>query len=60
MISKLKYFLPNYEISISGSKICFNCPQEDFYATYPIGFMMELYRQDLIERAFFLPAIVPN
>ncbi len=30
MISKLKYFLPNYEISISGSKICFNCPQEDF------------------------------
>lgn len=60
MLSELKYHLPNYEISISGSEVCFACQQEDFYATYPIGFMMELYRQDLIERAFILPAIVPN
>lgn len=60
MLSELKCYLPNYEISISGSDVCFNSPQEDFFATYPIGFMMELYRQDLIERAFVLPAIVPN
>lgn len=33
---------------------------ENFYAEYPIGFIMELYRQDLLEKAFVLPAIVPN
>lgn len=60
MLSELKYYLPNYEIDIIDSEVSFRCEQEDFYAEYPIGFMMELYRQDLIERAFVLPAIVPN
>ena len=60
MISELKDYLPDYEIDIIGSEVSFKCEQEDFYAEYPIGFMMELYRQDLIERAFVLPAIVPN
>ena len=60
MLSKLKHYLSDYEIDIIGSEVSFKCEQEDFYAEYPIGFMMELYRQDLIERAFVLPAIVPN
>ena len=60
MLSELKYYLPDYEINIIGSEVSFNCTKEDFFATYPIGFMMELYRQNLIERAFILPAIVPN
>lgn len=60
MLSELKSYLPDYEIDIIGSKVSFKCEQEEFYAEYPIGFMMELYRQDLIERAFVLPAIVPN
>jgi len=60
MISELKYYLPNYEIGIVGCNVYFDCKEEDFYATYPIGFMMELHRQNLIEQAFILPAIVPN
>ena len=60
MLSKLKYHLPDYEIGIIGSEVYFNCEKENFYATYPLGFMMELYRQDLIEQAFILPSIVPN
>lgn len=60
MLSELKYYLPNYEIEIIGNKVSFKWEQENFYDEYPIGFIMELYRQDLIEKAFVLPAIVPN
>ena len=60
MLSELKYYLPNYKIAVDGGTVVFDCSDEDFYCTYPLGFMMELYRQDLIERAFILPAIVPN
>lgn len=60
MLSELEHYLPNYEIKIIGSEVSFYCEKEDFFAKYPIGFMMELYHQDLIEQAFILPAIVPN
>lgn len=58
--TELRYYLPDYEINIIGSEISFNCPKEDFFAKYPVGFLMELHRQNLVERAFILPAIVPN
>ena len=60
MISQLEYFLPDYTIKIIGSNVDFCCSTESFHASYPLSFMMELYRQDLIETAFILPAIVPN
>lgn len=60
MLSKLRHYLPNYKISVDGGDVVFDCSEEDFYCTYPLGFMMELYRQNLIEQAFILPAIVPN
>lgn len=60
MLSELEYHLPNYKITVDGSNVVFDCPEEDFYCTYPLGLMMELFRQDLIERAFIMPAIVPN
>lgn len=60
MLSELKYYLPNYEIEIIDNKVSFKWEQENFYDEYPIGFIMELYRQDLIEKAFVLPDIVPN
>lgn len=50
MLSELKYYLPNYEIEIIGNKVSFKWEQENFYDEYPIGFIMELYRQDLIEK----------
>ena len=42
------------------SRCLFQEKIENFYAEYPIGFIMEFYRQDLIEKALVLPAIVPN
>lgn len=60
MLTELRYHLPDYVITLEGSNVVFNCQKEDFWGQYPLGFMMELFRQDLIEQAFILPAIVPN
>lgn len=60
MLSELKYHLPDYVITVEGSNVVFDCKQEDFHGQYPLGFMMELFRQGLIEQAFIHPAIVPN
>lgn len=60
MVSQLESFLPNYTIKIIGSDVDFCCPTESFHASYPLSLMMELYRQNLVEEAFILPAIVPN
>ena len=60
MLSELRYHLPNYKIFIDGGDVILTALKKISYCTYPLGFMMELYRQDLIERAFILPAIVPN
>jgi len=60
MLAKLTEHLPNYKIGIDGGNVLFHCPEESFYAEYPLGFMMELYRHNLIEEAFINPCIVPN
>lgn len=60
MINELRLHLPEYSIYIEKSDVVFECKAEDFFTKYPIGFLMELYRQDLILDAFILPAIVPN
>lgn len=60
MLSELNYHLPYYSVTINGGNVVFDCPSEKFYAEYPLGLMMELYRQDLIEQAFTGPGIVPN
>ncbi len=60
MLNELKFHLPDYKISIEGSNVVFDCRSEDFHTTYPLGFMMELYRHELIMQAFIIPSIVPN
>lgn len=60
MLQQLKDYLPDYHIELNGTKVIFDCPTESFYAEYPLGLMMELYRQNLIFEAFILPSIVPN
>lgn len=47
---KINVFYDNYEKEILLGKNLYSY----------LGFMMELFRQNLIERAFVLPAIVPN
>lgn len=60
MLSKLKSYLPNYKITIKGKDVVFDCNEENFNNKYPLGFMMELYRQNLIEQVFIMPSIIPN
>lgn len=60
MLNELKCLLPQYIITIEESSVEFDCPSEHFYASYPLGLMMELYRQNLLEDLFVGAAIVPN
>lgn len=62
MLQQLKQFLNHldYAIYTKGDIIVFDCPLEDFYAEFPLSFLMELYYQNLIYECFVGPAIVPN
>lgn len=60
MLSILTNYLPDYKISIENSNVIFDCEIESFYAEYPLGLMMEFYRNNLIYEAFIVPEIVPN
>ena len=60
MFEQLKYYLPDYKLSIDGCDVVFECAEENFNARYQLSLMMELYRCDLIFGAFIAPAIVPN
>lgn len=60
MINELKHLLPLYSIEIEDDMVNFECPSESFEASYPLGLMMELYRQNLLEPLFVMAAIVPN
>lgn len=60
MLKELRNFLPEYNIILNGSMVCFYCESEGFEAEYPLSFMMELYKHELIYDLFVLPAIVPN
>lgn len=59
MLSILKSNLLDYKIEIDGSDVVFDCESESFYAKYPLGFMMEFYRCNLIESIFLGASIVP-
>lgn len=60
MLNELKCLLPKYIITIEESSVEFDCPSEHYYASYPLGLMMELYRHNLLEDLFVGAAIVPN
>ena len=60
MKSELQQKLPTYEITIKGRNVCFSSTVEEFKAEYPLSFLMELYKLDMLYDLFVLPAIVPN
>lgn len=60
MKSELQQNLPTYEITIKGRNVCFSSTVEEFKAEYPLSFLMELYKLDMLYDLFVLPAIVPN
>ncbi len=59
MVQFLQDWLPDYEISVKGTKVMFKNDIEDFYAEYPLRLMVEMYRIGELERMFLMPAIVP-
>lgn len=60
MKSELQQNLPTYEITVRGRKVRFYSAVEEFDAEYPLSFLMELYKLDMLYDLFILPALVPN
>lgn len=60
MRSELQQHLPTYEITVKGRTVCFYSEVEEFKAEYPLSFLMELHKLDMLYDLFVLPAIVPN
>ena len=59
MIAQLLHYLPNYEIEVRGTNLCFTRDKE-LYAEYPIRLMLEMYRKGLVVEMFILPGLLPN
>lgn len=60
MKSELQQSLPTYEITVRGRNVRFYSAVEEFDAEYPLSFLMELYKLDMLYDLFILPALVPN
>lgn len=60
MKQELEEELPTYKITVIGDMVHFVNDVEEFDAEYPLSFLMELYKHDLLFNLFVAPAIVPN
>ena len=60
MKSELQQSPPTYEITVRGRNVRFYSAVEEFDAEYPLSFLMELYKLDMLYDLFILPALVPN
>lgn len=60
IIALLKYYLHDYEISIDGTDMIFDCKSEDFHGEFPVRLMIEMYRMDLLVEMFIYTSVVPN
>lgn len=60
MKSELQQSLPTYEITVRGRNVRLYSAVEEFDAEYPLSFLMELYKLDMLYDLFILPALVPN
>ena len=60
MKSELQQSLTTYEITVRGRNVRFYSAVEEFDAEYPLSFLMELYKLDMLYDLFILPALVPN
>lgn len=60
MRKELEQILPTYKVSVKGDVVLFESEVEGFEGEYPLSFLMELYKHNLLLDLFVLPAIVPN
>jgi hypothetical protein len=47
-------------VAYPGRNVRFYSAVEEFDAEYPLSFLMELYKLDMLYDLFILPALVPN
>jgi hypothetical protein len=62
LIGALEYlrdWLPNYEINLDGTSITFICETEDHSRAFPTRLIVEMYKEDMLDSMFLIPAIVP-
>lgn len=60
MIQELEEELLGYKLSIAGDKVRFINEEEEVDNQYPLSFLMELYKHNLLFELFVAPAIIPN
>lgn len=60
MIQELEEELLGYKLSIDGDKVRFINEEEEVDNQYPLSFLMELYKHNLLFELFVAPAIIPN
>ncbi len=59
IIELLKMYLHDYEITIDGYDMIFDCETEGYHGEFPVRLMLEMYRMDLLIDMFVLPSIIP-
>lgn len=57
---ELEEELLGYKLSIAGDKVRFINEEEEVDNQYPLSFLMELYKHNLLFELFVAPAIIPN
>ena len=60
MRRELEEELSQYKVTIRGDKVHFVSDEEEIDVKYPLSFLMELYKHNLLFELFVAPAIVPN
>lgn len=60
MRMQLEDYLSTYKVNIVGKMVKFKSDVKEFETEYPLSFLMELYKHNLLFELFVLPGIVPN
>jgi TIR domain len=55
----LRKSLPKYEINVHGTQLHFHSEAEAYDAVFPARLLVEMYRENMIDSMFLIPAIVP-
>ncbi|MEZ4503564.1 MAG: TIR domain-containing protein [Dehalococcoidia bacterium] len=59
MLAYLRSWLPDYTIELEGTQVRFQCQVESYDGSFPARLLVEMYRQDMLDSMFLMPAIVP-
>ena len=59
MLVFLREWLPDYSVELDGGDIRFVSDVEHYDGVFPTRLLVEMYREDMLESMFLMPAIVP-